>query len=324
MWKGKLDETSAGGVPSYLVAVKLSKSAPNERTNNELFKEAAVMAQVPPHSNVVSLIGVCTTGTPILLLMSYCENSSLRSCLINYGIIIDVNSKLQIALDIARGMEHLSKHHVIHRDLATRNVLVDVDNTCKVADFGLSRITAANADYFSSAAGNAMAIRWTAPEALKLLQFNEASDVWSFGITLVEVFNNGVSPYYNMDPVTLTCMLENGFRHVKPDFCPGSVYKNVLLKCWKANPARRPTFTRIGEFFDQYIPVHAAKSAKKREHTSGVLPGAHHTPEQMQLGTHPWASDGSLCNGAALAEAAAYTSSRQSSSKTSGAIESVV
>ena len=76
VWIGKLDEKL---VPAYLCAVKVEKTnddfeAPQA---DSLEREAALMAQVPEHVNLVSLIGVVTSGTPTLLLVSYCENGSL-------------------------------------------------------------------------------------------------------------------------------------------------------------------------------------------------------------------------------------------------------
>ena len=55
VWKGILDESSAGGVPSYMVAVKISKEAKGEGAD-EMMREATVMAQVSGHPNLVSLV----------------------------------------------------------------------------------------------------------------------------------------------------------------------------------------------------------------------------------------------------------------------------
>jgi serine/threonine protein kinase len=80
--------------------------------------------------------------------------------------------------------------HFVHRDLASRNVLVDVNLVCKVADFGLSRAISTNNDalgdseYYRSTTG-LVPLRWTAPEALESMRFDNATDIWSFGITLV-------------------------------------------------------------------------------------------------------------------------------------------
>jgi serine/threonine protein kinase len=152
---------------------------------------------VTSHKNLVSLIGVVTSGVPLLLLISFCENGSLQSYLRKTwegNKPVQVHEKLKMMGDVARGMAHLVDARFIHRDLAARNVLVDSSLTCKVADFGLSRAGATTSEaqststetYYRSKTG-VFPVRWTAPEAMEAYRFTAASDIWSFGITMVEV-----------------------------------------------------------------------------------------------------------------------------------------
>jgi serine/threonine protein kinase len=115
----------------------------------------------------------------------------------NDGDAVDTKNKMQFAAEIACGMDHLNAEKFIHRDLASRNVLLASGKShtglvCKVADFGLSRGTsndaenAASEHYYRSSAG-VFPVRWTSPEAMETLKFTWASDVWSFGIVVVEM-----------------------------------------------------------------------------------------------------------------------------------------
>ena len=144
VWKAVLDESRAGGVPGYMVAVKTSKVVTGDGAD-ELCREAVIMSQLPTHPNVVALVGVVTTGPPLLLLLSFCENGSLQSFLKRRAgerqPLLD-SERRGAAEGIALGMAHLTNYHVVHRDLAARNCLVDSQHACKVADFGLSRVTA--------------------------------------------------------------------------------------------------------------------------------------------------------------------------------------
>ena len=106
------------------------------------------MSLVSEHINLISLVGVCTRGEPILLLISYAMNGSLLSFL-KHRATSDRNMLSQVkrahfAADIAAGMAHLVEHHIVHRDLAARNILVCGEESCKIADFGLSRGIAAS------------------------------------------------------------------------------------------------------------------------------------------------------------------------------------
>ena len=118
----------------------------------DLIKEATVMGQVGYHANVVSLIGVVTCGDPLIVVVSYCEHGDIKGVLGRAaadGTPWNEKRKLQMCQEIACGMAHLAQCHIIHRDLASRNVLLTSSNTCKVADFGLSRFTASETYYHS-------------------------------------------------------------------------------------------------------------------------------------------------------------------------------
>ena len=92
--------------------------------------------------DVIAIEGVVTAGTPLYLIISFCEHGSLQSQLKKrkngQGALTGRKQKhnADIALDIARGMQHLVEHSLVHRDLAARNVLLDSDLIGKVADFG--------------------------------------------------------------------------------------------------------------------------------------------------------------------------------------------
>jgi hypothetical protein len=260
VWKAVLDESSAGGVPGYMVAVKTSKETKGEGAE-EMLREATVMAQVSGHSNLVSLIGVVTSGAPLLLLLSLCENGSLLSYLKKQAQKgpgtkpLTLAERTKMALDTARGMEHLTANKFVHRDLAARNVLIDALKNCKVADFGLARgIAGARAgpetnedgdeeEYYRSRTGT-FPVRWTAPEAMQTMRFTEGSDAWSFGITMIEVFTDGGKPYANMDNAAVISKVQGGYRAPQPKLCPAPMYA-IMLACWHAKAAERPTFETL-------------------------------------------------------------------------------
>ena len=117
---------------------------------------------------------------------------------------------------VALGMSALGRMNIVHRDLAARNVLVSSNLEVKVADFGLSRDVEVNTDYYVVRNEKPIPLKWTAPEAMTSGKFNEGSDVWSFGITLVELFNNGARPYAGMGNAEVMAKVQAGYRHPKP------------------------------------------------------------------------------------------------------------
>jgi serine/threonine protein kinase len=273
VYKALLDESYTCNIPEYTVAAKTvldAKSSPE--ATREMLAEAGVMAAVGSHPNLVSLIGVITRGDPLVLILQFCADGELLGMLKKAaaeGEPIALMDKMQMAREVAQGMTHLSKEHFIHRDLACRNVLF-ADGMCKIADFGLSRggggesTTAENEDaathedYYKSTAG-VFPVRWTAPEAMETLRFTTASDVWSFGIVVIELLVDGESPYHGMSNPDVMKLTMSGGRHPKPPLCSNKLYQ-VLLKCWNADTASRPTFPSLIVAFKEMYTV-SSKSA---------------------------------------------------------------
>jgi len=104
-----------------------------------------------------------------------------------------VSHLMQISYDIAKGMEYLEKWNVIHRDLAARNCLIDKKGRVKVADFGLSRSLQSDEEYFSQIKD--IPVRWWAVEVFSGAAYTVKSDVWSYGVTVWEVFSKADTPY---------------------------------------------------------------------------------------------------------------------------------
>ena len=270
VWKGMLDESSDGGVPSYMVAIKTSKEVKGEGAE-EMLREATVMAQVSGHPNLVSLIGAVTSGAPLMLLISLCAHGSLLSVLkkrkeeasapgVGAKLPFTEFERIKMAREIGAGMSHLTKCKFVHRDLASRNVLVDVLNICKVADFGLARgIAGARAgpsaedgdeeEYYRSLTGT-FPVRWTSPEAMQTMRFSEATDVWSFAITVLEIYTDGEKPYAGMANAAVISQVQGGHRAQQPELCDDKVYAK-LLECWAASPSNRPNFADLVSFFSK-------------------------------------------------------------------------
>ncbi len=81
------------------------------------------------------------------------------------------------------------------QDLAARNVLVTDNETCKVADFGLLRELPKDESFYHMQTNVPCPVRWMPPESITERNFSTASDVWSFGILIWEMFNPTKNPY---------------------------------------------------------------------------------------------------------------------------------
>jgi hypothetical protein len=258
VFKGVLDESSTGGVPGYTVACK-SVTDPSGDGAKDLLQEAAVMAQVGYHPHLVSLVGVVTSGVPLLLVISFCENGSLQSQLKKRALgegklapkspgALPPKLDVDIALDIVKGMQCLVEFNMVHRDLAARNVLLDGQLNGKVADFGLSRAYSGESEYYKSSTGM-MALRWTAPEAMQTMRFSSKTDVWAFGIVLLEIYTDGDTPIKELTNQEVMAQIQSNYlveRAPKPDKCPADMHR-LMCDCWSLAVSNRPSFAQLIE-----------------------------------------------------------------------------
>ncbi|KAI8488032.1 hypothetical protein Bbelb_341500 [Branchiostoma belcheri] len=134
---------------------------------------------------------------------------------------------------------------ILHRDLATRNVLVSADRTCKVSDFGFSR----EGDEYERTTKTRLPIRWMDPESLFHRKYTTKTDVWAFGVLLWEIVTLGATPYPGMSKREVMDGVQQGYRMDKPKHCDQKLY-TLMLSCWNADPAQRPEFRRIQRTLD--------------------------------------------------------------------------
>eukprot|EP00040_Diaphanoeca_grandis_P022641 m.122095 g.122095 ORF g.122095 m.122095 type:complete len:1389 (+) comp28900_c0_seq2:179-4345(+) len=277
VWKATLDESKSkgGGPPEYLVAAKTVRDAQiDSRHRDDLVSEAALMAQVSDHRNVVALIGVCTAGSPVVLVLSYCEYGSLLDVVQgkSHEDVLTPVMKLTAATEIASGMAHLTKQKFVHRDLAARNVLVATGMVCKIADFGLSRKgresegDADGASVYYRCNEGTFALRWASPEVLQELKFSAASDVWAFGVTLIEIYTDGGEPFHGCDNSHVSRTILAGKGPPTPHWNTG--YKELYALCCTPKPADRPTFDQVFEILQRMLAAEAAISASSAVRTS--------------------------------------------------------
>ena len=156
-------------------------------------EEAAIMMKCC-HDKVVQLYALCSDKEPIFIVMELMCNGSLQLYLrSDIGQKLSLDILMDMVAQIAEGMAYLEHEKLVHRDVAARSILVGENNTCKVANFAHAKIM--EDDKYQATKGEKFPIKWTALEAALYGEFTIKSDVWSFGITMVEIITFGEVPY---------------------------------------------------------------------------------------------------------------------------------
>ncbi|XP_050206269.1 probable LRR receptor-like serine/threonine-protein kinase At1g67720 [Mercurialis annua] len=172
------------------IAVKIMADSCTHLTQ-QFVTEVSLLSRIH-HRNLVPLIGFCEEEDRRILVYEYMHNGTLRDHI--HGLDnkkrLDWLARLQIAEDAAKGLEYLHtgcNPSIIHRDVKTSNILLDINMRAKVSDFGLSRQTEDDLTHISSVARGT--VGYLDPEYYANQQLTEKSDVYSFGVVLLELIS---------------------------------------------------------------------------------------------------------------------------------------
>lgn len=141
------------------------------------------------HPNIISLLGFCIHGETRLLVYELMQNGSLETQLHgpSHGSALTWHIRMKIALDAARALEYLHEHcnpQVIHRDLKSSNILLDSSFSAKLSDFGLAVTHGTQNKSNIKLSGT---LGYVAPEYLLDGKLTDKSDVYAFGVVLLEL-----------------------------------------------------------------------------------------------------------------------------------------
>ncbi|XP_075240729.1 tyrosine-protein kinase yes-like [Convolutriloba macropyga] len=244
VWKARIDSRS--------VAVKTLTNQSAE-SRQSFLKEAENMNKYR-HENLVDFVCVSydERSNKIYLVSEFMGGGDLHAFLSKRrkrNERFHNDYLLKIGMQVLEGMVYLESQSAVHRDLRAQNVLVgDNDDVFKISDFGLLR------DDNTKDVHTKFPIRWTAPEAIKdSTRFSTKSDVWSFGILMIEVMSMGINPYPEIKSIRdVQRFVMAGSYHPKPDDCPQAIY-DIITLCWMMDPNRRPTFSGLRNTWEESL-----------------------------------------------------------------------
>lgn len=175
-----------------VVAVKRAKKDQFAGPSDEFSNEVELLAKID-HRNLVRLLGYTDKGNERIIITEYVPNGTLREHLDGqHGRTLDFNQRLEIAIDVAHALTYLhlyAEKTIIHRDVKSSNILLTDSYRAKVSDFGFARSGPNDTEKTHISTKVKGTAGYLDPEYLRTYQLTPKSDVFSFGILLVEIIS---------------------------------------------------------------------------------------------------------------------------------------
>ena len=256
----------------FAQAAVAGKSSMQNEIVEEIIGEAGMMA-ILRHPNVLQLFGCSLTAQAIWIVSELCSLGSLRQLLDDNALVLPLEQRLSLALQIAEGMTYLHNQEppIIHRDLKSHNIFVhetytdaedasvssdknknrrqagdpydklDTHSTvvAKIGDWGSARATLSGSRTMTHGVGTAC---WLAPEVIKHARSSKFSDVYGYGIILWELATRE-EVYQGLETTQIIAKVAN--ESLRPPVPPDCPWKDVMVKCWAENPHDRLEFSDI-------------------------------------------------------------------------------
>ncbi|QPH10269.1 hypothetical protein C2857_001504 [Epichloe festucae Fl1] len=195
------------------------------------------------HDNIVQYLGCERKETSISIFLEYISGGSIGSCLRKHGKFEEsvVSSLTRQTLS---GLAYLHREGILHRDLKADNILLDLDGTCKISDFGISKKTD---NIYGNDKTNSMqgSVFWMAPEVIRSQGegYSAKVDIWSLGCVVLEMYA-GRRPWSKEEAVGAIYKIANGEKPPIPEEIEetiGPLAVAFMMDCFQVNPSDRPT-----------------------------------------------------------------------------------
>jgi len=202
------------------------------------------LLEICKHENIVKHIkSYLVKEKEIWTIMEYCNGGSLAQML---KIKIEEVDVSYITKCISQGLSYLHQHHVVHRDIKSENILLNIDGSVRIGDLGLSTTVESGDKSKYTFAGSRY---WMAPEIFRGTGYGRPVDIWSLGCVLMEMMR-GTPPYHRVHPLKAMFLVSTkGRDQLTPE--EEKTYSPELLEfldhCLVFNPDLRSTGPKLLE-----------------------------------------------------------------------------
>ncbi|XP_068120673.1 serine/threonine-protein kinase 4-like [Hyperolius riggenbachi] len=241
----KLGEGSYGSVfkashkeTSQIVAIK---QIPVESDLQEIIKEISIMQQCDS-THVVKYYGSYFKNSDLWIVMEYCGGGSVSDIIRLRKQTLKEDEMATILQSTLKGLEYLHFMRKIHRDIKAGNILLNSEGVAKLADFGVAGQLTDTMAKRNTVIGTPF---WMAPEVIQEIGYNCVADIWSLGITAIEMAE-GKPPYADIHPMRAIFMIPSNPPPTlrKPELW-SKQFIDFINQCLVKNPEQRASATEL-------------------------------------------------------------------------------
>jgi hypothetical protein len=238
----------------------------NEGFDRFFERELEILGSIK-HRYLVNLRGYCNSPTSKLLIYDFLPGGSLDEALHERSELLDWEARINIIVGAAKGLAYL--HHdcsprIIHRDIKSSNILLDGNLEARVSDFGLAKLLEDEESHITTIVAGTFG--YLAPEYMQSGRATEKTDVYSFGVLVLEVVSGKrptdasfIEKGLNIVGWLNFLVTENRQREIVDTQCEGvqieslDALLSIAIQCVSPGPEDRPTIHRVVQILESEV-----------------------------------------------------------------------
>lgn len=219
------------------------------------------LAQQLSHPNIVRVFDIVYDVDYIVIVMEYLTNGNIIES-IHYGLVLSIEEKILVAIQICEAIEYMHHKNVAHRDIKPENIVYDANYSPKLIDYGFANEKVLNRDTYCGT------VTYMAPEIIISDKYNAIeADIWSLAVTLHVLFTDLYPFDYISDSHMIKCFRDKKL-HIR-NLVTGHIGK-MIDDCLEFDPEKRPSVSEILQILRNSV-IHPEKPQKPLRNSEKVI-----------------------------------------------------